>query len=258
MKNLFTRANVIAKKFVNPKIGEFPTLLQITIKIQNNGEKPFRPGQFCTFRIMEDVYRAYSIASSYKNFSEYSFLISCGHEGLGSNYFKNINIGDEVIFLGPNGHFSVIHPVSKDLKFFCTGTGIAPFIPILEFLTDNNCDTSINLFHGLRDETNLEFYQSLHEDFIKKCPNITSNFYISKPKGLISDKLNSSNVYQGRIIKEFENMKNQNISDTNFYLCGHPEMVAEAFSKLRYLKVPENHIMAEEFTSPGYFEAQNH
>jgi len=258
MRNLFTRANVINKEFVKPGIEGDSTLVKITIKMQNNKEIPFRPGQFCTFRIMEDVYRAYSIASSYKNFSEYSFLISCGHQGLGSNYFKNINIGDEVIFLGPNGHFSIINPIPKEIKIFCTGTGIAPFLPILEFLTDNNCDISINLIHGLRDETNLNFYQNLHEDFIKKCPNIVSYFYISQPKKQLQKKLNSSFLNKGRIINEIKLLVNKDISTSHFYLCGHPDMVAEIFSKLRSLKVSEDQIMAEEFTSPGYFESQNH
>ena len=252
MKNLFTRANVIAKKFINPKIGEFPTLLQITIKIQNNGEKPFRPGQFCTFRIMEDVYRAYSIASSYKNFSEYSFLISCGHEGLGSNYFRNISIGDEVVFLGPNGHFSVLQPVSKEIFIFCTGTGIAPFIPMLEFLTDNNCETKINIIHGLRDESNLEFYQNIHKEFKNKCPNISSKFFLSQPKLQLD-----SETSKGRISSAIKNMDFKNIDSSQFYLCGHPEMVSEIFGILKKSGVSESNIMAEEFTSPGYFESQN-
>jgi ferredoxin-NADP reductase len=253
MKNLFTKANVVKKEMINPKIGDIPALVKITIKIQNNQDIPFRPGQFCTFRIMEDVYRAYSIASSYKNFSEYSFLISCGHEGLGSNYFKNISIGEEVIFLGPNGHFSVLHPVAKNIKIFCTGTGIAPIIPIIEFLTDNNCDTNITLIHGLRDETNLDYYQSIHEDFVKKCPNISSKFYISQPKFDLKDRQNSSSIIKGRVVQEVEKLKKHDITDYHFYLCGHPDMVYEMFSKLKTFHVPENQIMAEEFTSPGYF-----
>jgi ferredoxin-NADP reductase len=253
MKNLFTRANVIRKELIKPSLGEKPTLVKITIKMQNLLEKPFRPGQFCTFRIMEDVYRAYSIASSYKNFSEYSFLVSCGHQGLGSNYFRDINIGDEVIFLGPNGHFSLIQPVKENIFIFCTGTGIAPFIPILEFLTDNNCNTNISLIQGLRDETNLEYYQTIHQDFKNKCPNIISKIYLSQPKGDLTSEFS-----KGRIISELSHITQENLKNSQFYLCGHPEMVLEMFQKLKGIGVSDSQIMAEEFTSPGYFESQNH
>ena len=253
MKNLFTKANVVKKELIKSNLGDKPTLVKVTIKMQNLLEKPFRPGQFCTFRIMEDVYRAYSIASSYKNFEEYSFLVSCGHQGLGSNYFKNINIGDEVIFLGPNGHFSVIQPVKENIYIFCTGTGIAPFIPMLEFLTDNNCNTNISLIQGLRDETNLDYYKSIHKDFQKRCPNIISKIYLSQPKGEVTSEFST-----GRINSELSNISQENLKNSHFYLCGHPEMVFEMFNKLKNLGVSESNIMAEEFTSPGYFESQNH
>lgn len=247
----FTTAVIKNKEFIKTSNGKESNLLRVTMKLIEPNSKPFRPGQFVTFRVAEGMFRAYSIASDYKNFDEYEFLISCGHEGIGSNFFRNIQIGEKVNFLGPNGHFKVIVPVAKELYFFATGTGISPFIPMLEFLMDNSCDTKIHLIHGFRDETNLDFYKSIHSKLKEKCPNFVSEIYISKPESEPKD------FKKGRITDYIKNINLSNLNDTQVYLCGHPEMIEESVEYLLNANFPQENIMYEAFTSPGAYEKIN-
>lgn len=249
MNPYFTKGEVLDKEFIKSRLGGDSVLLKITIRLVSPSEKPFRPGQFCTFRVAEGIFRAYSIASSYKDFSNYEFIISCGHEGIGANYFKNIKIGEEVSFLGPNGHFFISTPVSHNIIFCATGTGIAPFIPMIEFLTDNNCDSKIALIHGMKDESNLDFYKSVHEKISHHCRNFKSIFYISKPQNSSSEDFKI-----GRITDEIKNLNLSNHSETQFYLCGHPDMVSEISDYLLSSGISEENIISEVFSSPGYFD----
>ena len=244
----FTIGKVSNKEFFKSEVSETPSLLKITIKLVEPTSKPFRPGQFCTFRVAEGIFRAYSIASDYKNFEEYEFLVSCGHEGVGSNFFKNLQIGDRVNFLGPNGHFKVQLPIAEEVFFLATGTGIAPFIPMIEFLLDNNCSSKIHLIHGFRNEANLDFYKTLHDDLKIRCPNFFSKIYISKPE-------TSTNGYtKGRITDEIKSMNLEKFTNAQFYLCGHPDMIGEVSDLLINADIPHENIILEAFTSPGAYE----
>jgi ferredoxin-NADP reductase len=248
----FTKAKVTFKEFIKTTTNTEPNLLKITIKLTAPESKPFRPGQFCTFRVGEGFFRAYSIASSYKNFEEYEFLISCGHEGIGANYFRNLNIGDEVVFLGPNGHFKIIVPVEKNILFLATGTGISPYISMIEFLMDNSCDTNIQLIHGFRDESNLNFYKDLHNNFKDKCTNFSSKIFISKPTS------NANNDFEkGRVTDYLKNLNLTSLQDTQIYLCGHPDMIDESVEFLVNNGFNMEKVMYEAFTSPGAYEKIN-
>lgn len=251
MNPYFTKGQVIDKQIIKGEGFTEPSLAYITIKLIQPEVKPFRPGQFCSIRVGEGFFRAYSIASDYKNFSEYKFLVSITHEGIGANYFRNIKIGDEVNFLGPNGHFYIKTPVADNIIFCATGTGIAPFIPMINFLVDNKCDTKIALIHGMKQENNFEFYKSIHDDFKKKCPNFISKFFVSKPNKILEE------FTVGRITDEIKKLDLSKHKNTQFYLCGHPEMVNEITSYLLEKGLDSENIITESFTSPGYHQKED-
>jgi ferredoxin-NADP reductase len=250
MNPYFTKGIIQNKEEIASKETGEISLLIITVKLVNPEVKPFRPGQFCTFRVAEGIFRSYSISSDYKNFSEYQFIISVAHEGIGSNYFKQIAIGDEVDFLGPSGHFKIEAPVSENIIFCATGTGIAPFIPMIEFLLDNNCSSKIALIHGMKTEANLSYYQSIHQDLKNRCENFINKIYVSQPLK------NSNEFIKGRITDEIKAMDLSKHNKTQFYLCGHPDMVSEVSEFLITSGIKEENVISEIFTSPGFYQRE--
>jgi benzoate/toluate 1,2-dioxygenase reductase subunit len=250
MNPYFTKGKIIGKEIITSDGYSEPGLAYVTVQLVEPDIKPFRPGQFCSIRVAEGFFRAYSIASDYKNFSQYKFLVSISHEGIGANFFRNCQIGDQIDFLGPNGHFFIKTPVSENLIFCATGTGIAPFIPMIQFLIDNKCDSKIALLHGMKEENNLSFYQEIHENFKNKCPNFISSFFVSR-----SSK-ESSQFKKGRITDEIKKLDLTKHNKTQFYLCGHPDMVHEISTYLLEKGISEENIISEEFTSPGFHQRE--
>ncbi|MEO6133811.1 MAG: FAD-dependent oxidoreductase, partial [Ginsengibacter sp.] len=100
----------------------------------------FKAGQFVTLDlpIHEQVnkrWRSYSIASWPDGSNVFELLIVLLEGGAGTTYiFDNIKVGSEFSFRGPQGVFVLPENIEKDLFFICTGTGIAPFRSMLNYL----------------------------------------------------------------------------------------------------------------------------
>jgi CDP-4-dehydro-6-deoxyglucose reductase len=48
--------------------------------------------------------------------------------------FDEVAVGSELILRGPQGVFTLHQPIEKDLYLICTGTGIAPFRSMVNYL----------------------------------------------------------------------------------------------------------------------------
>lgn len=97
----------------------------------------FKPGQFLSVREPRPdgklVTRAYSIASPPRGNPTFDLCLNRVDEGFMSNYLCDLDEGSEVHLHGPHGHF-VMKPERKDAVFIATGTGIAPFRGMVQWL----------------------------------------------------------------------------------------------------------------------------
>lgn len=74
--------------------------------------------------------RHFSIASPSSVKDHIELLVQMVNGGVASTYYKNLQPGDEIIFDGPAGVFTLQSP-DKEKIFLATGTGIAPIRSIL-------------------------------------------------------------------------------------------------------------------------------
>jgi ferredoxin-NADP reductase len=74
--------------------------------------------------------------------------------------------------------------------------------------------------------------------------------YVSKPE------TTSNTFIKGRISDEIKKMDLTNHKNTQFYLCGHPDMVSEVTEYLLNAGIPERNIISEVFTSPGFYQRE--
>ncbi len=97
----------------------------------------FLPGQFLSVREPKpdgkEITRAYSIASPPRGDNTFDLCLNRVDEGFMSNYLCDMNEGDEVHLHGPHGHFVLREP-RHDSIFIATGTGIAPFRGMAQWL----------------------------------------------------------------------------------------------------------------------------
>jgi ferredoxin-NADP reductase len=203
----------------------------------------FEPGQFIALNVSESAYRTYSIASDYKNQEQLKIIVTAAHDGVGANYLRSLKIGDEVKFIGPSGMLRLKNTSIPQINFFATGTGLAPFIPMLHKLSDIKYGGSINLFFGVRNSGEM-FYADNLKFFGSKLKNFICKIYFSQPR---ENESKSFPFTPGRITQAIQDTADFD-PHAHYYLCGHPAMVDECEKTLWANKIPEQNIIFEKFT----------
>ena len=216
-------------------------VVKLTLTYTKPTKMNFIPGQFINLRCPNGHYRAYSISSDYKNRNELYILVEVGHDGLGSNYVKGLKIGEDVEFIGPSGKLSLQEPLPKELKFFATGTGVAPFISMFHRLVDIGYNGAVELFLGSRTEN--EILEEIHIKMFKtQLPNFKYTFYISKSE--------NSETKSGHVTDALNDLSNFS-KTARYYVCGHPSMVEDVINALKINGIDRNEIIVEEFSHSG-------
>ena len=123
----------LAGRFERP----YPSL--ISLRVRPDEPVDFAPGQYVTLR-SRDTPRAYSLASSPTD-DELEFAIRRVPGGrLTGQLYDEVSAGDDVVVRGPNGHMVLDDPSPRDAIFLATGTGVAPFKSMIDFLFEQGWD----------------------------------------------------------------------------------------------------------------------
>lgn len=124
----------LAARFERP----YPSLLEVRVRIED-ADFAFAPGQYATVTF-DGTPRPYSIASS-PTADEVAFCIRRVPGGrLTTDIFELLEAGDEVTVRGPNGEMVLSEPSTNDVVFLATGTGVAPFKSMVDYLLDTGRD----------------------------------------------------------------------------------------------------------------------
>ncbi len=100
----------------------------------------FVPGQFVTLDLPihekpNKRWRSYSIASWPDGTNVFELLIVLADQGVGTTYlFNEVSVGSELTFRGAQGVFTLPEQLDKDIFLICTGTGIAPFRSMINYI----------------------------------------------------------------------------------------------------------------------------
>jgi ferredoxin-NADP reductase len=208
-----------------------------SIKVANSqgGVFDFLPGQFVTLNIAPTVKRSYSIASlPGKAYLE--LIADTWKGGPGSQFFLNCKPGDKIEFMGPVGNF-VYHDDPKPAYFFGTGTGLVPFMSMIESaLTIEKTQRQVTLYAGFRYLEDV-FCKELLELMDVEHENFIYQLCLSQPSEGWTGAV-------GRITQYLDSLPGNNI---DAYICGSPQMVADISAQLIAKGVPETQIFHEMF-----------
>lgn len=198
----------------------------------------FKAGQFVTLDLpiheqKNKRWRSYSIASWPDGTNIYELLIVLLEGGAGTTYlFNEVKVGSELIFRGPQGVFTLPEKIEKDIFFICTGTGIAPFRSMLNYLKLHKLShKNLYLVYGCRTQKDLLYY---HE--MKALENEINHFYYLPT--LSRETWDGHTGYVHNLYEEICKKNNEaceNISDlkpVEFYLCGWKFMIDDARKKI--------------------------
>ena len=225
------QAKVVELKKLNKKIHH------IKLKVNPNQNFSFTTGQFISINVAPEQYRPYSIASSSKYKNKIELIITAQHNGKGANYIRNLKLDDVVNFNGPFGVFTLKQSIHNNYAFIATGAGIAPILPMITDLLEQDKTSNIHLYFGVSNKSQV-FYLSKLKTLKNKYPNFNFDLCLSKENKDLKFKYKKSRVTQAINIK----------NDCNYYICGNPNMVKDIRDLLQQNNIDKNNIHFEKFT----------
>jgi glycine betaine catabolism B len=188
----------------------------------------FKAGQFVTLDLPihekpNKRWRSYSIASWPDGTNVFELCIVLLDGGAGTTYlFNEIKEGSELTLRGPVGVFTLPDPIENDLFLICTGTGIAPFRSMVNYIKLHKLAyKNIYLVFGCRTQKDLLYY-----DELTQLQNELPGFYYHPV--LSREEWEGKNGYVHFIYEELCTSK----QPAAFYLCGWKAMIDEAKQRI--------------------------
>jgi ferredoxin-NADP reductase len=191
---------------------------------------PFEPGQYATLGLMGTlggqeklIQRPMSISSSADDTSEYEFFIRHVEAGGFTPLLWERSVGDPINIKGPKGKF-LLQEDGRRALFVASGTGLAPFISMIETLRGRGRTRDIVLLHGVSHDHDLAWRQQLTELAGGHGFPLRYVGTVSRPQ-----QCPDWTGCTGRVetIVESQLAEHGLTPDTaTIYLCGNPEMVS--------------------------------
>ncbi len=123
------------------------------IELEAGASPDFLAGQYVNVEIPGTALsRAYSFSSA-PGAARAEFVVRNVPDGRMSRFLTDeVRVGQPIAFTGPHGSFYLREPV-RPLLFLAGGTGLAPFLAMLEVLAQGGCAQPLRLVYGVtRDE----------------------------------------------------------------------------------------------------------
>ena len=197
----------------------------------------FLPGQYVNIDVPgSGQHRSYSFSSA-PGESKISFLIKKIPGGVMSTWLESAQAGNKVELTGPLGSF-YLRAVERPLLFLAGGTGLAPFLSMLEVLARASSQQKVHLIYGVTRDLDLVQVDAI-DAYVAKLPNFTYSTVVADTesthprKGWVTQHMPAEAVNDG---------------DVDVYLCGPPPMVDAVRKHFDDNGVKPNSFHYEKFT----------
>ncbi len=177
--------------------------------------------------------RAYSVASP--NYDEHlEFLSIKVQDGPLTSRLQHIKVGDELLVSRKPTGTLVIHDLkpAKNLYLFSTGTGLAPYLSLIQDIEVYDRFEKVILVHGVRKVDDLAYKDFIEKELPKNeffgdevknkliyYPTVTREAF--KNEGRLTDLIKS-----GKLFKDI-GLEKMNPKDDRAMICGSPEMLKD-------------------------------
>ena len=197
----------------------------------------FLPGQYVNIDVPgSGQHRSYSFSSA-PGQSKVSFLIKRIPGGVMSTWLDSAQPGNKLELIGPLGSF-YLRAVERPLLFLAGGTGLAPFLSMLEVLARTDSQQKVHLIYGVTRDLDLVQVDAI-EAYVAKLPNFT---YAT----VVADT-DSTHPRKGWVTQHMP-AEALNDGDVDVYLCGPPPMVDAVRKHFDDNGVKPNSFHYEKFT----------
>ena len=224
----YSTEKVLSVNHWNDTLFSFKTSRQDGLRFEN--------GQFVMIGLEVDgrpLARAYSVASP--NYDEHlEFLSIKVQDGPLTSRLQHIKVGDELLVSRKPTGTLVIHDLkpAKNLYLFSTGTGLAPYMSLIQDIEVYDRFEKVILVHGVRKVDDLAYKDFIENELPKNeffgdevknkliyYPTVTREAF--KNEGRLTDLIKS-----GKLFKDI-GLKEMNPVDDRAMICGSPEMLKD-------------------------------
>lgn len=209
----------------------------IVLDLDVDAAPTFLAGQYVNIAVPGSTQsRSYSFSSK-PGENRISFLIKKIPGGLMSTWLETAKIGTTLDLTGPLGSF-YLRDVQNPLLFLAGGTGLAPFLSMLEVLSQQQSQQKIHLIYGVTRDLDLVLVDQL-EAFTARLSNFTYATVVADDtsnhprKGWVTQHMPQDMLTGGNI---------------DVYLCGPPPMVDAVRSYFDDNGIKPNSFYYEKFT----------
>ena len=224
----YSTEKVLSVNHWNDTLFSFKTTRQDGLRFEN--------GQFVMIGLEVDgrpLARAYSVASP--NYDEHlEFLSIKVQDGPLTSRLQHIKVGDELLVSRKPTGTLVIHDLkpAKNLYLFSTGTGLAPYMSLIQDIEVYDRFEKVILVHGVRKVDDLAYKDFIENELPKNeffgdevknkliyYPTVTREPF--KNEGRLTDLIKS-----GKLFKDI-GLEKMNPEDDRAMICGSSEMLKD-------------------------------
>jgi len=198
----------------------------------------FLPGQYVNIGVPgAGQHRSYSFSSA-PGSPKMRFLIKQVPGGLMSSWLAGAKAGQSLDITGPLGSF-YLRPVTRPLLLLAGGTGLAPFLSMLEMLAAQELAHPIHLIYGVTRDQDLVMVDRL-EDFAARIPGFSFTTCVADTQtahprqGYVTQHMPAELLHDGAV---------------DVYLCGPPPMVDAVQKHFAAAAIAPAHFYYEKFAS---------
>jgi ferredoxin-NADP reductase len=204
----------------------------------------FVAGQWLSFKTNkpdgEEITRAYSIASPPGEDNQFALCLNRVQDGFMSNFLCDLKEGEEISCQGPFGDF-ILRPPLRDTVFIATGTGVAPFRSMLQWLLADpvrHQDKQLWLLFGSRTEKDIYH----HEEFLDLAAR-QANFHYLPTLSRGADEWQGLRGYVQQHVPGIAKGR----ADMHAYICGLDKMIKANRELLKSLGWDRRSILYEKY-----------
>ena len=224
----YSTEKILSVHHWNDTLFSFKTTRQDGLRFEN--------GQFVMIGLEVDgrpLARAYSVASP--NYDEHlEFLSIKVQDGPLTSRLQHIKVGDELLVSRKPTGTLVIHDLkpAKNLYLFSTGTGLAPYMSLIQDIEVYDRFEKVILVHGVRKINDLAYKDFIENDLPKNeffgeeirnqliyYPTVTRESF--KNEGRLTDLVKSGKLFDDIGLSKMNPM------DDRAMICGSPEMLKD-------------------------------
>lgn len=204
----------------------------------------FQAGQFISIVASKpdgrEITRAYSIASPPRGHSSFDLCLNRVQDGFMSNLLCDLPDGAQVGWHGPHGLFTLRQPL-RDSIFVATGTGVAPFRSMLQWLLadpQRHQDRRFWLVYGTRHPQTI-YYREEFEALARSHPNF--RYLVTLSRG--GEEWKGLRGY----VQEHVRPLAEGRQDLHAYICGLNLMVSSVRQRLKELGWDRKSVIYERY-----------